>query len=376
MVVQTKVSVFCFLLGVAVAAGLKADDAQAIKDAAIVETLLRLPNIDVNTNPKMKAAVTRHLETKKGTPRYLELVSRFKLRDAGDDLVHLVATDPASTLGVGAAKLLLEFKDSERVQKALNGEDEKRALGMATAIGLVANKQAIDFLTPLVTDTKRSTAIRSAAARGLGANRNGEKYLLELVTSKKLPKDLNFVVGDILHASADAAIRKEIAKHIQLPATAAGEPLPPIAQLVKMVGNATRGHKAFSTVGTCANCHIVNKQGKEVGPDLSEIGSKLSRDAMYVSILDPSAGISHNYESYALLTAEGLVISGIKISETDTTLTLKTAKAIVQEIDKEAIEEMKKQDISLMPADLQKALKVQDLVDIVEFMTTLRKKTP
>ena len=36
------------------------------------------------------------------------------------------------------------------------------------------------------------------------------------------------------------------------------------------------------------------------------------------------------------------------------------------------IEIIKKQDISLMPADLQKALSVQDLVDVVEYMTTLK----
>ena len=34
---------------------------------------------------------------------------------------------------------------------------------------------------------------------------------------------------------------------------------------------------------------------------------------------------------------------------------------------------MKKSPLSLMPADLQKQLKAQDLVDIVEYLTTLKK---
>lgn len=350
-----------------------ADDAQAAKDAAIIETLLRLQNIDVNGNEKLKAAVTRYLATKRGTLRYVELVEHFKLRDAGDELIRLAVADPTSTLGVRSVGLLLKLENKELLKKSIDSKDEKSPVAVVTALGLVANKPAIDLLMPIVTDMKYPSEVRVTAARGLVRNRSGERFLLDLVTSKRLPKDLTFVAGDILHASADAAIRKEIAKHIQLPATAAGEPLPPVAQLVKLQGNFSHGQKIFSTTGTCASCHIVHKQGKEVGPNLSEIGSKLSREAMYVSILDPSAGISHNYETYSIVTLDGVVVTGIKISETDDSITLKTAKAIVQKIAKDDIDEMQKQKISLMPANLQKLMKVQDLVDVVEYLTTLKK---
>ena len=79
-----------------------------------------------------------------------------------------------------------------------------------------------------------------------------------------------------------------------------------------------RGKIVYNTVGKCNTCHIVNKEGKEVGPDLSEIGSKLSREAMFESILFPSAGISHNYETWTAATDAGNVVTGIKVSETAT----------------------------------------------------------
>ncbi len=352
------------------------DSAQVAKDAAIVETLLRLPNIDVNANEKMKAAVMRYLDTKKQTPRYLELVERFKLQGVGEELIRLAIAEPSGTLGVGATKLLLKSGERARLSAAIDSEDDKESTAVVTALGHVASPKAIELLSPLVTDASRPSAVRIAAARGLGRNRNGERLLLHLVQSAKLPGDLKFTVGDILHASADASIRKEVAKYIELPATAAGEPLPPVAELLKMKGDPVHGQKVFATTGTCANCHIVHKQGKEVGPDLSEIGSKLARDAMFVSILDPSAGISHNYESYAVLTVDGVVIVGLKVSETDDSITLKNDKAIVMTIKKNEIDEMNKQEISLMPANLQKTMKVQDLVSVVEFLTTLKKKSP
>ena len=56
----------------------------------------------------------------------------------------------------------------------------------------------------------------------------------------------------------------------------------------------------FHTTGTCIQCHQVNGLGKEVGPNLSEIGKKLTKQALFESILYPSAGISHNFETWVV----------------------------------------------------------------------------
>ena len=100
----------------------------------------------------------------------------------------------------------------------------------------------------------------------------------------------------------------------------------------------------FKTDGVqCRNCHKIAGQGKEVGPDLSEIGSKLTREALYVSILDPSAGISHNYEMYLIELASGNIVSGVIISRTDDAVVLK---------DKEAIEKVMNNEITHAPSCL------------------------
>ncbi|MFO0264189.1 MAG: c-type cytochrome, partial [Planctomycetota bacterium] len=113
------------------------------------------------------------------------------------------------------------------------------------------------------------------------------------------------------------AIRTEAAKYLTLPASADNRPLPLLAELLKQSGDAQRGKLVFAEAGTCAKCHKVRGDGQEVGPDLSEVGSKLSVEALYESILNPSAGISHSYEMYSLLTADGRTISGLLVSQTD-----------------------------------------------------------
>ena len=110
-----------------------------------------------------------------------------------------------------------------------------------------------------------------------------------------------------------------------------------------------------------------------MGPGLAEIGSKLSKDAMYVSILAPSAGISHNYESFAVRTDDDETIIGLMVSDTAESVTIKDAKGIERTISRKNVGEIKKQEKSLMPENLQETMNEQGLVDLVEYLMTLKK---
>ena len=128
--------------------------------------------------------------------------------------------------------------------------------------------------------------------------------------------------------------------------------------------------------GTCLKCHTVNGVGKEVGPNLSEIGDKFARDALYESILFPSAAIAHNYETYRLELESGNVVTGILVSQTPEQVSIKTADAIVQTYKRGDVASLTQLKISLMPADLQKLMSTDDLVNVVEYLTTLKKARP
>jgi putative heme-binding domain-containing protein len=275
---------------------------------------------------------------------------------------------------VKAAEALLKHDTQNRVGATIVGDDAPRAAALITALGNVGGKPVIEKLTPLVTDASRPLAVRSSAALALSKSKSGEAYLLSLAKDKQLPADLNFTVANALSASALPEVRAEAAKYLQLPASANSKPLPPLGELLKMPGEVAHGKELFNTTATCAKCHVVNGQGKEVGPNLSEIGSKLSKEAMLIAILDPSAGISHNFETYLAVTDDGKAISGILVSKTDSEATLKDANAIVHTLKVADLEDFKKLPISLMPADLQKLMTAQDLADVVEYLMTLKKQ--
>ncbi len=353
--------------------GALGQDVDPVKDALIVETVLRLDTFDLEAKPKTKAAVLRFLKANPGSAQFFQLLDRFQISGAGELLLDLAVTQSGTTAGVKATELLLKQDEAGLLAQTIAGDDTPRAAALIGALGNVGGKQALETLMPLVTDAGKPLAVRSAAATAVGKSKSGEAYLLSLAKDKKLPADLNFTVANVLLASPMPEVRAEAAQYLQLPASANAKPLPPLTELLKMQGDSAHGKQLFSAVATCNKCHVVDGQGKEVGPNLSEIGTKLGQDALLIAILDPSAGISHNYETFVAVTDDGKVISGLLVSKTDDEVVLKDAEAISHTLKMSDLEELKKLPTSLMPADLQKLLSAQDLVDVVAYLMTLKK---
>ena len=350
------------------------DAAQAAKDKQKVGALMRLTKIDVNapSRAKLKAAVIRHMKTVAEESEFLTLATRFKIVESNDRLWEIVSKSKSDNNRVAAVGILLHQNDTQTISDKIMMEE--RADEMLQAISLTTSLKVIEILKPLVLDRQLSASAKNIAVKGLGRQKIGQEYLLKLAQEKRLPPSCDFTAANILLTSNFPEINSAASKVMKLPASAGSKPLAPIAELVKRKGKASKGMPIFEKAGTCANCHKVNGEGKEVGPDLSEIGSKLSRQAMYESILNPSAAVSHNYETYMVETIDGLSFSGVLVSETDDKVTLRTAEALTKSILKEDLEGMRKSPNSLMPNDLQKELSEQDLVDLVEYLMSLKKK--
>ena len=349
------------------------------KDKMIVETVLRLNDFDLDSSQPAKAAVLRYLQSYPGTNQYFELIERFKPVAVANDLAKFSLEHAEETGGVRAATLLFAMQQEELLHAIVKGEDQAKAISAVRLIGQAGGKRTLRMLLPLLENlkTKKSSintiAVKTAAVTALGRRVDGQQKLLALVAQGQVPEELKFAFANVLLSTSDKSVAGEAAKYLSLPATRDNQPLPAVPELVKKIGDATAGAKVFLEAGTCNKCHRVAGVGKEVGPDLSEIGDKLSREAMYVSILDPSAAISHNFEAYSILTDEGEMITGVLINRTDELVTLRTSEGVDRSVRSEQIDSLKKQTKSAMPQDLQKQMTVEQLVDLVEYLMTLKK---
>ena len=352
------------------------DAQQRSKDQVFIETLSRIENINLEASPRLKERLLGVLERNRGSETFVELIARFNLRDQSEELFNQAIAKPNDSAGVAAARLLIKFDEITRFEKAITGDDAKAASAALTVLGFTNDAKAYALLEKVVTDDKAGSPLRTSATMAFGNGRAGEKRLLELAKAGKLPDDLHFAAGNVLLASSDAAIRDEAGNHLKLPPSLNSKPLPPIAELAKRSGDSSNGMKVFTKVN-CIQCHRVTNGdinlGHDFGPALSEIGSKLPKDALYTAILDPSAGIEHNYEGTRLESYEGENV-GIVISETKDELILRLAGGITQKYKVEDIVHREKIKGSLMPPGLQQAMSEQELVDLVEWLAALKKK--
>ena len=341
------------------------------------EALNRLKGFDVTKNEQQKGALNRVLEGLKGQPQFITLVDKFSVADRYPELAQLAAANSDDQIGIDAVRVLLAKNQLELIATILKASKDKGnlAVGLATALSNSGDAQVVPPLLALVQDAATPADLRRQSIKGATRTKAGVAEVLKLAEAKSFDDTFAPALAAALQsAPLDAAQKATFDKLFPSPAGKDSKPLPALVDLAQLKGDAGRGAKIYATTGKCATCHIVNNQGKEVGPNLSEIGSKLSRQAMFESIIFPSAGISHNYETFSAAMTDGTVFNGILISQTDEAVTLRNNEAITKTIARKNIDELVKQKLSLMPADLAKLLSVEELTDVVEYLATLKKK--
>lgn len=335
-----------------------------------VEALSRLQDVDREKNPQIKATIDRILAQTRGTPQFVQLVKQLKLKDQNPGLLEMAKSSPGGESGVEAARLLMT-SDTAFLKKALMGDD---ALKITEALGNTGMKEAVSLLVPIVTNGERDLVLRKTALHSAVQTSEGAEKILELARKEELSADLKLAAGMELSRVRWEKIKTEAATLLPVPQGRDSTPLPGIAELSKMKGDIARGDQVFFRTETaCGTCHKVGERGMDIGPALTEIGTKLGKDALFESILDPNAGISFGFEATQVDLKSGDEAYGLVVSDTEDEVVMKDLKGIVSRHKKGEIASRRQLKTSLMPADLQKTMSAQELVDLVEFLSAQRK---
>ena len=348
----------------------KGDDEGPIPFLVASEALLRLPRLDVDSDRESSQALASLLKRGGGTPQFARIVRRYGLSEHYPGLVDVAARNPENPVGIESARTLLEAGMEDSVLEFVRSGSELSADAVA-AIGNTRSNEAVPLLRSVLLDVDLPARARDRAVRSLAGFSQGAEAMVSLARDGEFPPDLAVVAGAAITRSMHVQLRDEASRYFPVPPLKNSQPLPQMTELLVYVGDPRAGARVFDQA-TCSDCHVINGAGTNFGPELSKIGDKLSKAGLYEAILDPSAGISPDFELTHLALADYEEASGFVISEAGDSVTLRMEGGIVSEFGKARIVERRTSTVSAMPDDLQEQMSVDELVDLVEYLSRLR----
>ncbi|MCS6977072.1 MAG: HEAT repeat domain-containing protein [Gemmatales bacterium] len=332
---------------------------------------------ELRKGPELPEIATALLESPKHQRLGIRLAVASGSEPLAEKLIDLANKDDADReIRRVAVQAISQWKSDRFVIPLATLMDQRDLQHEAVAsLGIIATPKALDLLQEVVLDGGRPNALRTAAMRALSGSRQGSQRLLALHEQKRLPHALVGDAGSLLRSSPFEDVRSKAA--VLFPAAGKIDPskLPAISSLVTRQGDARRGKEllAVKELG-CLRCHTVRGVGGNVGPDLSLIGKKASRENLFESLLYPDKAIADQFVQHIVLDRQGVTITGVLIEETSEYVLIRDGLAKDHKIAKEDIENRGTSKKSIMPSDLVAHLSEAELVDIVAYLETL--KTP
>jgi putative heme-binding domain-containing protein len=138
-----------------------------------------------------------------------------------------------------------------------------------------------------------------------------------------------------------------------------------------LIGDASKGRAVFEGKGECTKCHRVNGKGPRVAPDLSDIGTLRTPDAIMRAITDPEADVRFANRSIRAVTRDGTVITGRRLNEDTYTVQIIDDKERLVSLTKANLREYGLVRRTGMPSYRDKLSK-EDVADVLAYLLTLK----
>ncbi|MCE9566133.1 MAG: c-type cytochrome [Planctomycetes bacterium] len=370
---------------------LKSDAAPEVKARAIDSLKLYLPTKwkALQGGKELGGVIDQLLKDAKSQATGLQLIAAIGSADRVG-VVATLATDDKASLDIRkeAVRTLGKIPAAESVAALIKVGTPEGPLSIecVKSLGELLPKgqkppaystTALNAIAKGVLAEKATAELKSACLSAFAGNQAGSQWLLDAHKKGELPKDLVAETGRLLRNSPFQGLRNQAL--LAFPAAGKLNPknLPAIAELAKRAGDVARGKAVWNAslagAAQCAKCHMVRGIGGQVGPDLSMIGKKGSRENLFESILLPSKAIADQYLQSSVTTNAEVTISGLLISETPTSITLRDANGKDTTVNKKDIEgPVRKLKVSIMPEDIVASLNEDELIDLVAYLETLK----
>ncbi len=172
----------------------------------------------------------------------------------------------------------------------------------------------------------------------------------------------------VAHASKALAAKAKtiLSRGGGLPSADRQKVLDELKPVTERAGDAVAGKVVFAK--QCGKCHTHSGEGSKIGPDLTGMAVHPKAELL-THIIDPNRSVEGNYRVYRVALTDGRTLSGLLASESKTSIELFDVEGKKQAIQREDIDELLASTKSLMPEGFEKQVSVDDLCNLLEFLT-------
>ncbi len=215
--------------------------------------------------------------------------------------------------------------------------------------------------------TRRSRSVRQQVVGSAARSPAIAAALLEALDQGEVARiEVDASTRQALLKAHNAELRQRAEALFDNPAvTDRAEVLRKFQSCLQLEGDRGRGATIFAR--TCLMCHAMQGRGNAVGPNIYSVASQ-PKETLLASILDPSRQVTPDYLSYAVTTADGETLTGLIVSESATTVTLRRQNVPDATLQRNRIKEINAEGKSLMPDGLEEGLTPQDIADLLTFV--------
>jgi len=136
-------------------------------------------------------------------------------------------------------------------------------------------------------------------------------------------------------------------------------------------GNPANGRVIFEGKGACRTCHRVKDSGSRSGPDLTEIASQRTVEALEKSLRSPNQEVSSQYRHYRVMMLDGATVTGRILNQDIFSIQLLDSNDRLRSFQKSNLREYNFIQTPPMPS-YRDRLTPQELTDLIAYLATLK----
>lgn len=118
----------------------------------------------------------------------------------------------------------------------------------------------------------------------------------------------------------------------------------------------------------CASCHKFNQIGRQFGPELTNVSSRMQRREVLEAIVHPSQVISDQYESHVIDLVDGRTITGLMMPQKNGDVAIMSRDGRITTVAESDIESFGESPTSAMPKGLLNSMSLEDVADLFAFL--------